>query len=335
MTGSPILEVEHLSVGYMTARGLATAVDDVSFTILENEIVGIVGESGCGKSTLANAVMRLLGPGAYVTGGKIKVLGQDIYRMRERALQQFRWTKMSMVFQSAMNVLNPVKTVGSHFVDTLSAHLPGISKEEANHRAEELLRLVQIDPARLSSYPHQLSGGMRQRVVIALAISLEPRFVIMDEPTTALDVVVQRSILEKILELQDRLGFSVLFISHDLNLVGSLSNRVGVMYAGRLIEMGTSSAASAANAANAVHHPYTQGLINAVPKLVVGEHHIVGIPGAPPSPFKIPTGCPFHPRCMYTRPECRTDKPAAVVLGGTQVECHLTEAELRSQSHVY
>lgn len=332
MTGKPVLEVEHLSVGYMTPKGLATAVDDVSFTILENEIVGIVGESGCGKSTLANAVMRLLGPGAYVTGGKIRVLGQDIYKMSERELREFRWSKMSMVFQSAMNVLNPVKTIGDHFVDTLLAHVPGMSKNRALQRGAELLRLVRIDPARLRSFPHQLSGGMRQRVVIALAIALEPKFVIMDEPTTALDVVVQRSILEKIMELQDELGFSVLFISHDLNLVNNISNRVGVMYAGRLVEMAKSDSESALES---IHHPYTQGLMNAVPKLAVGEDSIDGIPGTPPNPFNMPGGCSFHPRCPYVKPECMTVKPPLVLHGESRVECHLTEEELRSHSHVH
>ncbi|MCL6452270.1 MAG: ABC transporter ATP-binding protein [Alicyclobacillus sp.] len=331
MARRPVVEVEHLSVGYMTPRGLATAVDDVSFTIYENEIVGVVGESGCGKSTLANAVMRLLGPGAYVTGGRIRVDGQDVYRMQPEALRQFRWTTMSMVFQSAMNVLNPVKTVASHFEDTFLAHVPNMSKREIADRAAELLRLVRIDPSRLRSYPHELSGGMRQRVVIAIAIALSPRFVIMDEPTTALDVVVQRSILESIMELQGQIGFSVLFISHDINLVTAISNRVGVMYAGRLVELSE----AAFDASGGFHHPYTQGLLRAIPKLAVGEDEIEGIPGSPPSPFDMPSGCSFHPRCPYRKPECSMRKPPLVVAENYQVECHLTPAERRGELHVH
>lgn len=331
MTGSPLLKVENLSVGYMTRKGLVTAVDDVNLTIFENEIVGLVGESGCGKSTLASAIMRILGPGAYVTGGRIKVLGQDVYRMSSEELRQFSWTKMSMVFQSAMNVLNPVKTIGSQIVDTLLAHEPRMTKQAANDRAEELLRLVRIDPSRLQSYPHQLSGGMRQRVVIAIAIALEPKLVILDEPTTALDVVVQRSILEQIMELQDRIGFSVLFISHDLNLVNNVSNRVGVMYAGRLVEMGSSTT----SLDGGVHHPYTQGLLHAIPRLVVGADAIAGIPGSPPSPYDIPSGCAFHPRCQLKKPECISHKPILTLHAETRIECHLTEEELRSHTYVH
>ncbi len=320
-----VLEVENLSVGYVSRRGVATAVQDLTLTIHENEIVGLVGESGCGKSTLAGAIMNILGPGAYVTEGIIKVLGKDVYRMKPEELRQFRWTEMAMVFQGAMNVLNPVTTIGSQIIDTLQAHRPQMGKREALDRAEELLRLVRIDPARLRSFPHELSGGMRQRVVIAIAIALEPKFVIMDEPTTALDVVVQKSILEQITELQERLGFSVLFISHDFNLVNDISHRVGVMYAGRLVEMAKSSREWRGEP----HHPYSLGLVHAIPQLTAAKDEIRGIPGSPPSLFNLPNGCPFHPRCKMRREECTTIRPAVRKYGESSIECHLTEDELR------
>lgn len=329
MNGKPVLEVDDLSVAYVTRKGLATAVDRVSFSIGENEIVGLVGESGCGKSTMASAIMRLLGEGAYVTGGAIRVLGQDVYALKDEALRQFRWTQMAMVFQGAMNVLNPVKTVESQIIDTLQAHRPDMSKQEARNRAEELFRLVRIDPKRLTSFPHELSGGMRQRVVIAIAIALQPKFIIMDEPTTALDVIVQKSILEQIMELRDRIGFSMLFISHDFNLVEEISDRVGVMYAGRLVEMSNSSHGTE----SAVRHPYTQGLIRAIPKLTDDDEEIQGIPGSPPSVSTKPSGCAFHPRCPVAKSVCRTNEPMMKTIEGNRIECHLSEDELRSMTY--
>lgn len=329
-TSQPILEVENLSVSYATRRGLTTAVDNVSFTVQENEVFGLVGESGCGKSTLANAIMRLLANGAYVTGGSIRVLGQDVYRLKDEALRQFRWSQMAMVFQGAMNVLNPVKNIESQIVDTLMAHRPNLSKQAAHHRAVELFELVRIDPKRLKSFPHELSGGMKQRVVIAIAVALEPKFIIMDEPTTALDVIVQRSILKQIMALREQVGFAVLFISHDFNLVSDISNRVGVMYAGRLVEVTESSP----SLANDVHHPYTHGLIRAIPKLTVEDEEITGIPGTPPLPWEMPGGCPFHPRCERRLPVCTVEKPLLLRHDTSQIECHLSPEDLRSYRYV-
>lgn len=326
-----VLEVEQLSVGYVARSGVAAAVDRVSLTVYENEIVGLVGESGCGKSTLANAIMRLLGSTAFVLGGTVKVLGEDVYALNAESLRQFRGTQMSMVFQGAMNALNPVKTIESQIVDMLRAHRPNISKVEAHERAEELFRLVRIDPERLKSFPHELSGGMRQRAVIAIAVALEPKFVIMDEPTTALDVVVQRSILEQIIRLREQVGFSILFISHDFNLVADLSDRTGVMYAGRLVEMFPSSGSTE----SMLHHPYTQGLMRAIPKLSVRMEEIEGIPGTPPNLLELPTGCPFHPRCPAAKPVCSSEAPPRIVTAEAEIECHLTANELESLSHVH
>lgn len=331
MNKKPVLEIDNLTVEYATRRGLSKAVDRVSMTIYENEVFGLVGESGCGKSTMANAIMRLLGNNAYVTGGTINVNGQNVYKLQGEALRQFRWTEMSMVFQSAMNVLNPVKTIESQIVDTLLAHRPGMTKVQARGRAAELLKLVQIDPARLRSYPHELSGGMRQRVVIAIAVALEPKFVIMDEPTTALDVVVQKSILEQIMKLREQVGFSVLFISHDFHLVSNISDRLGVMYAGRLVEVSE----SVSGWSQSIHHPYTQGLINAMPKLTVDDEEILGIPGSPPNPSDLPPGCAFHPRCPHVKSVCRLESPVLNQYGNAQIECHLTQDELGSERYVH
>lgn len=276
------------------------------------------------------AIMRLLGPGAYVTGGRIRIADRDIYRMGREELRQFRWTHVSMVFQSAMNVLNPVRTIGEQMVDTFRAHDPRMSKREAMERSAELLRIVRIDPARLGSFPHELSGGMRQRVVIAIAIAFKPKLVIMDEPTTALDVVVQRSILEQVMELQEQFGFSILFISHDITLVNRISNRVGVMYAGRLVEMSDSQLATEEPP---LYHPYAMGLHRAIPTLDAGDDEISGIPGSPPVPLSMPPGCAFHPRCPYVRDACASIKPDLTRHGDYQIACHLTTDELRSFAH--
>jgi len=327
-----VLEIEDLSVAYATHKGMATAVDRLSLTVYENEVLGIVGESGCGKSTLAQAVMRMLGNSAYVTGGTVKVMGQDVYRLRSEELRKFRWAQMSMVFQGAMNVLNPVKNIESQIVDTLQAHRPEMTKKQAVERAHELFALVRIDPARLRSFPHELSGGMRQRVVIAIAIALEPKLIIMDEPTTALDVIVQKSILEQIMQLREQVGFAIVLISHDISLVAEISQRVGVMYAGRLIELSE----SARDWRERLHHPYTQGLIHAIPTLdVTNDEELNGIPGAPPSLHALPGGCPFHPRCAQAKPVCSVEPPPLTTDEQKQIACHLSTAELRGLNHVY
>jgi peptide/nickel transport system ATP-binding protein len=254
-----------------------------------------------------------------LTGGTIRVLGQDIYAMDKKSLRTFRWEKMSMVFQSAMTALNPVMTVERQIVDTLQSHRPNLSKRAARDRAVQLMRLVRIDEKHLRSYPHELSGGMRQRVVIAIAIALEPSLVIMDEPTTALDVVVQRSILNQIQELQSERGFAILFISHDFSLVTELAQRVAIMYAGRIVENTDARALQA----GVNHHPYTEGLMRAIPKLTHEEVVIQGIQGHPPNLLQLPTGCAFHPRCPYASLACTTIAPTSHELSHAAVECHI------------
>ncbi len=318
---NPVLQIEDLSVAYVTNDGFVNAVNDINLTLYPGEIVGLVGESGSGKSTMANAIMRLLKGDAIVTKGRVKILGRDVYEMSEKQLRQFRWSKMSMVFQSAMSALNPVMTVETQILDTLTSHDKSMTKAQALERAKELMNLVRIDTKHLKSYPHELSGGMRQRVVIAIAIALNPSFVIMDEPTTALDVVVQRSILNEIRRIQEKVGFAILFVSHDFSLVAELASRVAIMYAGRVVEMTPSHTLSLM--ASEKHHPYTIGLLEAIPELTADEVIITGIPGNPPNLRTLPSGCAFHPRCPFAEEICTKERPVAVTVGPSDIECHL------------
>lgn len=315
----PVLEIEDLSVAYVTASGLVHAVNDVNLKVYPGEIVGLIGESGSGKSTMAYAIMRLLKGDAIVTKGRIKILGQDVYKMSRKELREFRWSKMSMVFQSAMSALNPVMTVETQILDALQAHRKGITRKEGIARAEELMDLVRIDRKYLKSYPHELSGGMRQRVVIAIAIALNPSLVIMDEPTTALDVVVQRSILDEIRKIQEQVGFAIMFVSHDFSLVAELAARVAIMYAGRLIEVTPSERLHLGEQ----HHPYTEGLLRAIPELTADEVSIQGIAGYPPDLQDLPTGCAFHPRCPLAMDICKQVRPQKLTVDEKIVECHL------------
>ncbi|MDO4899222.1 ABC transporter ATP-binding protein [Actinomyces sp.] len=258
---NPLLIVDGLRVEYSGEARSVIGADRVSFTIGRGEVLGLAGESGCGKSTTANAIMRLLKPPAEITHGTITFDGRDVLAMSAEELRQFRWREVAMVFQSAMNALNPVMTVGDQIIDVLTTH-EHISKREARDRAAELLGVVGIPTDRLRSYPHQLSGGMRQRAVIAIGLALNPSLLIMDEPTTALDVVVQQEIMEQVIELKDRLGFSILFITHDISLMVDISDRMGVMYGGRLVEMGPSK-----EIFSDPLHPYTRALMGAFPPI--------------------------------------------------------------------
>ncbi|XXZ16993.1 ABC transporter ATP-binding protein [Sorangium sp. So ce315] len=279
------------------------AVDNVSFDIAPGEVLGLAGESGSGKSTVAMAIMRLLRPPAIITGGRVLFAGQDVLSMTEEQLRAFRWRKMALVFQSAMTALNPVLTIGEQIADPIIAH-DGVTKAEAMERAAALLKLVNIDTSRLASYPHQLSGGMRQRVVIAIAMALKPPFLIMDEPTTALDVVVQKEILQQIADLKDRLGFSILFITHDLSLIAEFSTRIAILYAGKLAET-----ARAKDLFSDPKHPYTQGLLGSFPSVRGPRRRLQGIPGSPPDMRNPPPGCRFHPRCPQAFATCQHELP--------------------------
>jgi peptide/nickel transport system ATP-binding protein len=296
--GEPLVELRGLKVNYGDVR----AVDGIDLAVRAGEIVGLAGESGCGKTTVANAVMQILRPPAYVSGGSILFRGDDLVAKKREQLRRYRWRNVSMVFQSAMNALNPVMRVGDQFVDMMKAH-ERISGRAATIRAGELLELVGIDGRRVRAYPHELSGGMRQRVIIAMALALEPELVIMDEPTTALDVVVQREILQQIEDLQKRLGFAVLFITHDLSLLLEFAHRIGIMYAGEIVEL----APAKRLAVNSLH-PYTRGLMQSFPPLTGPLERMTGIPGSPPDLASPPAGCRFHPRC----PLCVSGAPAYI-----------------------
>jgi oligopeptide/dipeptide ABC transporter ATP-binding protein len=301
----PVLDIRDLSVVYRTPAGDVRAVDHVNLALGAGEVVGLAGESGSGKSTLAYGACRLLRAPALVTNGSVTYRGRrvsrpaDILKMRPDELRRLRWREIAIVFQSAMNALNPVLNVRDQLLDAIHAHLK-MPRDEARERAASLLDLVGIPRSRLRSYPHELSGGMRQRVMIAMALAADPEIIIMDEPTTALDVVVQRDILAQIVELKDRLGFSILFITHDLSLLLELADRVAVMYAGQFVEIATSDEIHRESA-----HPYTKGLLNSFPSLRGPRRELAGIPGSPPDLGNPPPGCPFVPRCGYARPECR------------------------------
>ena len=313
-----LLQVDSLKVDYLTPDGSLRAVDDVSFELMRGEIFGLVGESGSGKSTAAMAAMRILGPPALISGGKVCFEDRDVLLMSGKELRHWHWEEIAIIMQSALNSLNPVLTMKEHFLDTISAHRRGMAKEKMLGRASELLKMVGIDPRHLNSYPHELSGGMRQRVVIALALTLNPSLLIMDEPTTALDVVVEREILNRVLQLQKEMGFSILFITHDLSLLLEFATRLGVLYAGHLVEVGPVEIFRQGGT-----HPYTQGLLQAVPQLHGGRNAFKSIPGSPPSLKNPPPGCRFHPRCPLAKEPCRTKLPELKSAAAEhQVACH-------------
>jgi peptide/nickel transport system ATP-binding protein len=313
----PLLDLRDLRVVYLTRRGPVKAVDGVSLTINPGQVVGLAGESGSGKSTIAHAILRILHPPAVITGGQVLYDSRDILEMNDTELEQFRWANISIVFQSAMNALNPVLRVRDQLTDVMRHH--GIPQEAANERAKELFDLVGIEPQRLEAYPHQLSGGMRQRVVIAIALALKPSVLILDEPTTALDVVVQKDILHQISILKEKLGFSILFITHDLSLLVEFSNHIAIMYAGEIVEK-----APAHELFNHPLHPYTLGLMNSFPSISGPKHKLTGIPGAPPDLIEPPAACRFHPRCPRVMPVCSKIAPVVIVIAsGHTVACHL------------
>jgi len=309
MTGEPVLDIRGLSVDYGLGDDAVHAVRDVSLTLHRGEVLGLAGESGSGKSTLAYGTLRLLPPPGVIRSGQVFYHPRegdpiDLMSLSRARLRRFRWAEVAIVFQGAMNSLNPVHTVETQLTDVITAHEPRTTRAARRGRAVELLNMVGINAERLGSYPHQLSGGMRQRVMIAMALALEPRVVVMDEPTTALDVVMQRQILAKLVELRERIGFSVLFITHDLSLLVEFSDRIAIMYGGRIVE-----SAPAAELYRTSLHPYSDGLLHSFPALRGPRRELTGIPGSPPDLRAMPTGCAFHPRCPKAFDPCADRSP--------------------------
>jgi peptide/nickel transport system ATP-binding protein len=306
----PLLDINQVSVTYGGGDGAVRAVTEVSLQLHRGEILGLAGESGSGKSTLAYAIARLLRPPAHVTGGRVLYYPPDgtytldLLTLSEGELRDLRWNDLAVVFQSAMNALNPVLSIGAQITDVLHTHRPDMKMSDRRERAAELLRLVGISPERLGSYPHELSGGMRQRATIAIALALSPEIIIMDEPTTALDVVVQREILREIMLLREQLHFAVIFITHDLSLLVEVADTIAIMYAGRIVEQ-----ASYVDLYQHPAHPYSYGLMHSFPRLHGPRQRGVGIPGSPPDLRDVPSGCAFHPRCPFAFDVCRTTLP--------------------------
>jgi peptide/nickel transport system ATP-binding protein len=308
-TAQPILEIKGLNVDYGLGEKAVRAVHEVDLTLHRGEVLGLAGESGSGKSTLAYGLTRLLPPPGVISGGQVLYHGYggepvDILRLSNPELRDFRWAQTAIVFQGAMNSLNPVHRISTQMLDVLKAHEPGMSRADRVQRVREMLSLVGIAQDRYDSYPHELSGGMRQRVMIGMALVLGPQVVIMDEPTTALDVVMQRQILGRLIDLRTRLGFSVLFITHDLSLLAEFSDRIAIMYGGRIVEEAPAEALYRDSL-----HPYSDGLLHSFPALRGPRRELAGIPGSPPDLRAMPTGCSFHPRCPKAFEPCAERLP--------------------------
>ncbi|MEM2006681.1 MAG: ABC transporter ATP-binding protein [Sulfolobales archaeon] len=314
---SALLSVSDVRIYYYTLTGIVRAVDGVSFQLAEGEVLGIAGESGCGKSTLGYGLLGLIPPPGRIVRGSIVLDGIDIAKLKPAELRKVRWAKVSMVFQGAMNALNPVYTVGHQLAEPLVLH-KGLSVKESLDVASEMVKRVGLTPEVLKRYPHELSGGMKQRVMIAMALLLKPRLVIADEPTTALDVVIQAQIMNLFKEIRQAERNAMIFITHDLSLIAEIADKTGVMYAGKMVEIGSSESVFG----NPLH-PYTQGLLRSIPRLK-GKEKITWIPGVPPDLRMPPPGCRFHPRCPYAMDVCRSEEPPEIeVEKGRTVSCWL------------
>ncbi len=301
---SLILSVQDLTMHYTTRKGDVSAVDNVSFDLEKGQSLGLVGESGCGKTSIAFALMRLLPENGLIKDGYIMLDGKDVVAMDYSELLKVRWRRMAMVFQAAMNAFNPVYTIAQQITEALELHLGNISPAQARERITDLFKLVGLEPALMDRYPHEFSGGMRQRAVIAMALSCSPDIIIADEPTTALDVIVQDRILKQIRALQKELNMAMIYISHDIAVIAEVSDRIGVMYAGRMVEM-----ADSRDVFERPSHPYTYALMGAFPSIKGKRRDLKTLPGEPPDLLNPPPGCRFHPRCPYATDVCREKTP--------------------------
>ena len=315
----PIIDVRNLVTVYYSLRGLVRAVDNVSFSVLRGEVLGVVGESGSGKSTLSMSILRVLPLNARIVSGSIMFDGVDLVKLPEQEMKKIRWHRISLVPQAALNALNPTMKIKEHFIETAKYH--GVrDKGAVVEKASELLELLRLEPRRvLESYPHELSGGMKQRVLIALALLLDPEVLILDEPTTALDVLTQRAILDLLKDLRKKIDITMIFITHDIAVIADLADRVAVMYAGKLVEIG-----DVFTVFKNPYHPYTRALIKSIPSIIGSVDEMRPIPGSPPDLVNPPPGCRFHPRCSEKLPVCSEKEPPVVeVKPGHMVSCWL------------
>ncbi len=316
----PLLTVENLTTYYRVLRGYVKAVEKCSFSIEKGEALGLAGESGCGKTTIALSLLRILPPEGKIIGGKIILDGTDILQLNEDKMRnEVRWKKISLVFQGAMNAMNPIMRVKDQIIEAIKLHEPNVSKNEAEERVNKLFELVGIEPSRAENYPFEFSGGMRQRAMIAMAISCNPELLIADEPGTALDVIVQAQILKLLEELKVKLGMSLILISHDLSLIAEICEKTAIMYAGNMVEIGDS-----VSIFKNPQHPYTVGLISSFPNIKSKKMKMISIPGSPPDLLDPPPGCRFHPRCKYALEICRKNNPELTAIDKNHmVACHL------------
>lgn len=331
---TPVLNVDNVSVRYRVARGDVQAVNNVSFTLHKGEALALIGESGSGKTTLSLALIQMLVSAARVSEGEVTYFRdgkpQDVLKLKGEKMRKFRWSECAMVFQGAQNAFNPVLKLRDQFFDTAKAHGKG-DRAWVKKRTLELFKLVRLDPERVyNAYPHELSGGMKQRALLALGVLLDPQVVILDEPTTALDILTQRAIIDVLSEMQDRLGFSIIFISHDLALAAEMADRVATMYAGAVVELGTVD-----DIFYEPLHPYTLGLLRSVPRLS-GSQDLISIPGSPPDLVDPPSGCRFHPRCSFASNRCKTESPPLTDYGsGHQAACWHTDKVIEARKGLW
>jgi len=300
----PVLQIHNLSVAYPTRMGVVQAIEDVSLTVYRGEVLGLVGESGCGKSTLGLAILRLLRPPGKIVAGEIDFDGHNLLELDDSAMRQLRGAHISMVFQDPLTCLNPLQRISDHIVETIQTHRPEVKEKEARKRATELIGRLGIRSERLDDYPHQLSGGMRQRVMIGLALALNADLIIADEPTTSLDVIVEAQFLDRLRDLQDQFNLTIILITHNIGVVAELADRVAVMYAGKLMEL-----ADVFSLFDEPLHPYTRGLLSSVPNIRLVEDHLQTMGGSPPDLINPPSGCRFHPRCSQVMDRCHSEEP--------------------------
>ena len=314
-----LLSVQDLSVHYFTRKGAVRAVENVSVELEQDKTLGLIGESGCGKSTMVSALMRFITPPGRIVSGKIIFKDRDIVRISDEEMRKLRGKKIAMVFQAAQNALNPVLNIGKQIAEEILEH-ENVSREEAWHRAKKQLELVGIDGNRIKSYPHEFSGGMKQRVMIAIATACDPELLILDEPVTGLDVIVQRQLLVLVTDLRTKIRLPIIFITHDLSVITETCDIVAVMYAGKIVEE-----ASTVELYQEPLHPYSQLLISSYPSIKGAKRTLKSIPGAPPDLVELPAGCAFHPRCPYAMDICRKEEPMLQIKDGHRVACHLVK----------